>query len=79
QMMHFLSIFTDGIVGRSRILKIMDTEELTPQQSVGANGEIIRGKIQFRNITFSYDGKNEVMQNISFVTNSVESVALLHH
>ncbi len=45
QMMDFLSIFTDGIVAGSRIFKkIMDTEELTPQQSVGANGEIIRGK-----------------------------------
>lgn len=79
QMMDFLSIFTDGIVAGSRILKIMDTEELTPQQSVGANGEIIRGKIEFRNVTFSYDGKNEVLKNISFVTNPGETVALVGH
>ena len=79
QMMDFLSIFTDGIVAGSRILKIMDTEELTPQQSVGANGEIIRGKIEFRNVTFSYDGKNEVLKNISFVANPGETVALVGH
>lgn len=79
QMMDFLSIFTDGIVAGSRILKIMDTEELTPQQSVGASGEIIRGKIEFRNVTFSYDGKNEVLKNISFVANPGETVALVGH
>jgi len=67
QMMDFLSIFTDGIVAGSRILKIMDTEELTPQQSVGAN------------VTFSYDGKNEVLKNISFVANPGETVALVGH
>ena len=55
------------------------TEELTPQQSVGANGEIIRGKIEFRNVTFSYDGKNEVLKNISFVANPGETVALVGH
>ena len=38
----------------------MDTEELTPQQSVGANGEIIRGKIEFRNVTFLMTAKRSI-------------------
>ena len=33
QMMDFLSVFTDGMVAGSRILKIMDNEEYTPQQN----------------------------------------------
>lgn len=59
QMMDFLSIFTDGIVAGSRILKIMDTEELTPQQSVGANGEIIRGKLNFAMLLFLMTAKTK--------------------
>ncbi|WP_375180285.1 ABC transporter ATP-binding protein [Enterococcus rotai] len=79
QMMDFLSVFTDGMVAGSRILKIFDNEELTPQQNNGANAEIIRGKIEFRNVSFSYDGKNKVLKNISFIANPGETVALIGH
>lgn len=79
QMMDFLSVFTDGIVAGSRILKIMDTTEYAPQQEEHASGEIINGKIEFRNVSFSYDGKNNVLNNISFVANSGETVALVGH
>jgi ATP-binding cassette subfamily B multidrug efflux pump len=79
QMMDFLSVFTDGMVAGSRILKIFDHEELTPQQNPGANAEIIRGKIEFRNVSFSYDGQNMVLKNISFVANPGETVALVGH
>ncbi|MBM7689736.1 multidrug ABC transporter ATP-binding protein [Enterococcus ureilyticus] len=79
QMMDFLSVFTDGLVAGSRILKIFVNEELTPQQNVGANAEIIRGKIEFRNVSFSYDGENNVLTNISFIANPGETVALIGH
>lgn len=79
QMMDFLSIFTDGMVAGSRILKIMDTEEYTPQQNPDADAEIGLGKIEFRNVSFSYDGKNNVLENISFVANPGETVALVGH
>jgi ATP-binding cassette subfamily B multidrug efflux pump len=79
QMMDFLSVFTDGMVAGSRILKIFDHEELTPQQNPGANAEILRGKIEFRNVSFSYDGQNMVLKDISFVANPGETVALVGH
>ena len=59
QMMDFLSIFTDGIVAGSRILKIMDTEELTPQQSVGANGKLFAGKLNFAMLLFLMTAKTK--------------------
>ncbi len=79
QMMDFLSIFTDGMVAGSRILKIMDTEEYTPKQNPEADAEIALGKIEFKNVSFSYDGKNNVLENISFVANPGETVALVGH
>ncbi|MGL4697764.1 ABC transporter ATP-binding protein [Enterococcus larvae] len=79
QMMDFLSIFTDGIVAGSRILKIFDTEELTPQQHEEADGKITMGKIEFRNVSFSYDGEHNVLKNISFVANPGETIALVGH
>ena len=79
QMMDYLSVFTDGIVAGSRILKIMDTEEVTPQQAEDADGQITAGKIEFRNVSFSYDGEHNVLNNISFVAHPGETVALVGH
>ncbi len=79
QMMDFLSTFTDGVVAGSRILKIMDDDEYTPQQHPHANETITAGKIEFRKVTFSYDGKHNVLQNISFVAYPGETIALVGH
>lgn len=65
------------MVAGSRILKIMDTEEYAPQQNPGADQMITSGKIEFRNVSFSYDGEHNVLNNISFVANPGETVALV--
>lgn len=79
QMMDFLSVFTDGTVAGSRILKILDNKEYTPQQNPGADAAITNGKIEFRNVSFAYDGEHKVLKNISFVANPGETVALVGH
>lgn len=78
-MMDFLSVFQDGMVAGSRILKIIDDEELAPQQNPEAKEEIKFGKVEFRNVSFSYDGDHKVLNNISFVANEGETVALVGH
>ncbi|MBO0471935.1 ABC transporter ATP-binding protein [Enterococcus sp. DIV0242_7C1] len=79
QMMDFLSVFTDGMVAGSRILKIFDNQEVTPQQDPSADAMITEGKIEFRNVSFSYDGKNNVLDHISFIAYPGETVALIGH
>lgn len=78
-MMDFLSIFQDGVVAGSRILKIMDHEEIAPQQNEASTATIKEGKIEFRNVTFSYDGEHHVLKNISFIAHPGETVALVGH
>lgn len=79
RLMDSLSLFQDGIVSSSRILKVMDNEEYTPQQKNIAGAEIEIGKIEFKNVSFSYDGKSDVLKNISFNVNPGETVALVGH
>ncbi|MFY8330774.1 ABC transporter ATP-binding protein [Vagococcus carniphilus] len=78
-MMDFLSVFQDGVVAGSRIITILDHEELAPQQNPGANAKVRDAKIEFRNVSFSYDGKHNVLNNISFIANPGETVALVGH
>ncbi|TFE03394.1 ABC transporter ATP-binding protein [Jeotgalibacillus sp. R-1-5s-1] len=79
QVMQRLSIFQQAIVAASRVFKLMDHQELSPahpEKSVHHNPE---AKIEFKNVTFSYDGQKDVLKNISFTANPGETIALVGH
>lgn len=79
QVMDSLSTYTDGLVAASRILKLLDTQELIPEQKNLEDAKITRGKIEFKHVSFSYDGKNQVLKDISFVADENQTVALVGH
>lgn len=76
-MMDYLSTFQDGLVASTRILRIFDNENYQPKQNEKSNLEITEGKIEFKHVTFSYDGKNNVLNDINFTVNPGETVALV--
>ena len=78
-MMDSLSIFQDGIVSSSRVLNVLDNDEYTPQQHKTADTEIQAAKIEFKHVSFSYDGKHNVLNDISFVALPGQTVALVGH
>ncbi|MBB5181614.1 ATP-binding cassette subfamily B protein [Planomicrobium koreense] len=78
QVMQRLSIFQQAIVAASRVFALLDEEDLVPKQA-GTAGEISKGEIEFRNVTFSYDGQTDVLKNISFKALPGQTVALVGH
>lgn len=78
QMMERLALFQQAIVAASRVFKLMDEEELEPQQH-GKPLEVTNGRIEFKDVSFSYDGERDVLKNISFTVNPGETVALVGH
>ncbi|WML39190.1 ABC transporter transmembrane domain-containing protein [Neobacillus sp. OS1-2] len=79
QMMMRLSLYQQAIVAGSRVFKLLDEEELAPAQKEEKTSTIENGKIEFRNLCFSYDGKRKVLKNISFTANPGETIALVGH
>jgi len=79
QMMMRLSLYQQAIVAGSRVFKLLDEVELAPAQKEEKSISIEEGKIEFRNLSFSYDGKRDVLKNISFTANPGETVALVGH
>lgn len=78
QVMQRLSIFQQAIVAASRVFALLDEKDLVPAQ-IGTAGNISNGEIEFRNVTFSYDGQTDVLKNISFTAKPGETVALVGH
>lgn len=65
-----------GIVGAERVLGIIDQDlEMENKGTVAKNH--FEGKIEFRDVRFSYDEKQEVLKGISFTVNPGESVAIV--
>lgn len=77
EVMEFFSDFQDGIVAGSRVLKIIDNDTLAPTQKKGASARLQLGKVEFRHVTFSYDGKHTILKDVSFIAHPGETIALV--
>ncbi|KUO94877.1 ABC transporter ATP-binding protein [Ferroacidibacillus organovorans] len=79
-MMMRLNLFQQSLVAATRVFILMDETELAPRgEGLGAIPETGQGKIEFRDVSFSYDGENDVLKNISFTALPGQTVALVGH
>lgn len=79
QMMMRLSIFQQALVSASRVFRLLDHDEVSPQKIGEQTPKITKGEVEFRNVSFSYDGEHEVLKNISFQAKKGETIALVGH
>lgn len=77
EIMNSLSIFQNGIVSGSRVIHLIDKDDLAPHANPEATGEVTAGKIEITNLTFSYDGENDVLKNINITAEAGETIALV--
>ncbi|WP_027416429.1 ABC transporter ATP-binding protein [Aneurinibacillus terranovensis] len=78
-MMMRLTEFQQAVVSAERVFALLDEEQVAPGQNGNANPVIKEGLIEFNDVSFSYDGKTDVLKNISFVARPGETVALVGH
>lgn len=79
QILMRLSQMQQAVVSAERVFELLDKDEYAPKK-VGENQPVIKqGRIEFEGVSFSYDGKNEVLKDISFVAEAGQMVALVGH
>ncbi|KRM91937.1 ABC transporter ATP-binding protein [Liquorilactobacillus cacaonum] len=78
-VMNSLTVFQDGMVAGSRILRIMDDATLAPKQEEDSEKRIVEGKIEFENVTFAYEEGKDVLKDINFVVEPGQTIALVGH
>lgn len=79
EMMMKLSFFQQALVSSSRVFHLIDEKDLAPVQKGDGNPQVINGDIEFKNVTFSYDGKRDVLKNVSFHVKQGQTVAFVGH
>ena len=76
ELMQNFSILQTSIISAGRVFTLIDNEEYEPEQKESAH-KISRGDVEFKNVSFSYDGKRDVLKNISFSVKNGESIAFV--
>lgn len=67
-----------SMVSAERVFAMMDRKDYEPRQAI-SNQEVTLGNIEFKNVSFSYDGETDVLKDISFSVNSGETIAFVGH
>ncbi|MGG0658133.1 ABC transporter ATP-binding protein [Rummeliibacillus pycnus] len=79
QVMDRLSLLQQAIVSASRVFTLLDDPEIDPKQKNNEKLQVQEGRIEFKDVSFSYDDKTDVLKHISFTVNPGETVALVGH
>lgn len=70
------STLQTSMVSAGRVFKLIDEEAFEPQQA-NQPIKVTEGNISFKNVSFSYDGKQKVLDNISFEVKKGETIAFV--
>ncbi|ERK60162.1 ABC transporter, ATP-binding protein [Gemella bergeri ATCC 700627] len=76
ELMQNFSVLQASIIAAKRVFELIDNEDYEPKQQ-DKDYKIKCGNIEFRNVSFSYDGKKDVLKNISFKVNKGETIAFV--
>lgn len=79
EIMMRLSSLQQSVIAAERVFELMDQKEFAPGKEGNFSPEIEKGHIEFKGVSFSYDGKTDVLKNITFEIKPGQTVALVGH
>lgn len=75
-VMQNYSVLQTSMVAAERVFEIMDRTDYEPDQA-NLDLQIQDGIIEFKHVSFSYDGKRDILQDISFSVKKGQTIAFV--
>ena len=75
-VMQNYSVLQTSMVAAERVFEIMDRTDYEPEQD-NQDLQIQDGSIEFKHVSFSYDGKRDVLRDISFSVKKGQTIAFV--
>ena len=75
-VMQNYSVLQTSMVAAERVFELMDRRDFEPEQAE-EGPEIQAGNIDFQHVSFSYDGKREILKDISFSVKQGETITFV--
>ena len=76
EVMQNYSVLQTSMIAAERVFAVIDQKDYEPEQREHAL-QIKKGMIEFKHVSFSYDGKREILKDISFQVNQGETIAFV--
>lgn len=74
---NFYNQFVNAASGAERIFEIIDTKAAVKSSVDAPKMPMIKGNVQFKNVTFGYEENVKVLKNVDFDVKSGETIALV--
>ncbi len=66
-----------AVAGAERVFEILEMDEETTDEKEAVSLSNVKGEIEFRNVSFSYEGDSKTIRNVSFTASKGEMIALV--
>jgi ATP-binding cassette subfamily B protein len=77
QLASMMNVFQSGIASLERVFELLDAEEQSPDAPVRNPVPAVDGRVEFRDVTFSYDPNRKLIEGLSLVAEPGQTIAIV--
>jgi ATP-binding cassette subfamily B protein len=77
QVASMANLLQSGVASAERIFALLDAEEQSPEPAVPARPAVVRGRVEFENVSFRYEEDRPLIENLSLVVEPGQTVAIV--
>jgi len=77
QLASMMNVFQSGIASLERVFEFLDADEQSAEAPVTENPPPVQGRVEFRDVTFSYNPKTPLIESLSLVAEPGQTIAIV--
>ncbi len=77
QLASMMNVFQSGIASFERVVELLDAEEQSPDAVAIETDEPVRGRVEFRDVTFSYSPDQPLIESLSLLAEPGQTIAIV--
>jgi len=77
QLASMLNVLQSGVASAERVFELLDVEEQSPDPAEPLVQDDPEGRVEFNDVSFSYDPNNPLIEGLSFVAQPGQTVAIV--
>ncbi len=77
QLASMMNVFQSGIASFERVTEFLDAEEQSAEPAPSSNAPPLRGRVEFCDVTFSYDPNRPLIEALSLTAEPGQTVAIV--
>ncbi len=77
QLASMMNVFQSGIASFERVVEFLDADEQSAEASATEHPAPVRGRVEFRDVTFSYDQDRPLIEHLSLLAEPGQTIAIV--